>query len=368
MAFVATEQSLPTERLFGVQGTALITVQTLAATGDKAAFCGRVRTPNRGSKNITKVGFRFGTVVKAGGSGLTVSLQDVDLANGPPLRPDGTQDQTVAVSNASITTGAWLETGALNATRTVAHGDRLAVVVEFDGSGRLGADSFPINAYGGTASLAFMDGCAVGFTGATWTATLASAGGIILLFDDGTFGTLDGGIPASVAGNDAFNSGSGAPIIGLQFTVPFTCKTDGAWALMQAAANADFNLKLYSVSGSALTLMATSASDANAARAAATIFMHDTIFPEQTLVTGTTYFLALEATTVNNLTLYNYTVNSAAYFGAIHGGTSWVYNTATGTTLGSSTSTKRPIMGLRVSAVDDGTGSGGTSSARMIGG
>lgn len=369
MAYVQTTGLWMPER-FGINtGLSFNNIGPIVATGDKAAFVGRVWTPNRGSKNITKVGFRFGGgLVKAGGSGLTVSLQDVDLANGPPFRFDGTQDQTVAIANgnASFASNTWIQTAALSATRTVSHGDRLAVVVEYDGSGRLGADSVSLCGVSQGSIFSFLDSGPVTLLSSSYSAVASTANGVILEFDDGTFGTLDYGSPMSAVGTDAFNSGSGTNNIGMQFTVPFNCKVDGAWLLVTAFASADFDLILYSVSGTTLTSMATASADANASRAAATTYFHETLFTEQTLVTGTTYYLGVKPSTANNVTIYNYSVNAAGHFAAFGGGTSWQYNTASGTTLGTATTTKRPLMGLRISAVDDGTGSG--SAVGVIGG
>jgi hypothetical protein len=113
------------------------------ATGEKIAFIGRFWNKDRATKNITKVGFCFGAVTKAGGSGLTVSLQNVNLGAGPPFRPDEIQDQTVAIANgdAAFATNTWYQTAALSTNRTVAFGELLAVVIEYNGAGRLGSDS-----------------------------------------------------------------------------------------------------------------------------------------------------------------------------------------------------------------------------------
>jgi len=118
------------------------------ATGEMAAFCGRVWFSARsGTKNLSRVGFRFGAVTKSGGSGLTVSLQDVTLSAGPPMQPDGTQDQTVAIANgnASFASNTWIRTGTFSASRTVTYGDLLAVNVEYDGGGRTNPDSVIVN-------------------------------------------------------------------------------------------------------------------------------------------------------------------------------------------------------------------------------
>src|SRR5687768_5910779 len=90
-------------------------VDTIDATGEKQAWCGPVWFQERtGSKQIVRVGFRLATVVKAGGSGLTVSLQNVNTAPAAlnTLQPDETQDQTVAIANgdAGFTSNVWYRT------------------------------------------------------------------------------------------------------------------------------------------------------------------------------------------------------------------------------------------------------------------
>jgi len=118
----------------------MVNAATIDATGEKLAWCGGFVHQDRAAKDITRVGFFFGSsLIKAGGSSLTVSLQDVS-ATAAPLQPDETQDQTVAIANgdAGFASSTWYRTGALSANRTVSHGEQLAVVLEFDGGGRLG--------------------------------------------------------------------------------------------------------------------------------------------------------------------------------------------------------------------------------------
>src|SRR5688572_26574526 len=101
------------------------------ATGEQFAISGPVWfKEGTGTKDITRVGFSFGTITKAGGSGLTVSLQNVSAVAGPPLQPDGTQDQTVAIANgnAAFASNTWIRTDALSANRTVSFGENLSVV------------------------------------------------------------------------------------------------------------------------------------------------------------------------------------------------------------------------------------------------
>lgn len=364
MASVETTLWMP-ERQILTMPTAFTTATALTATGHKFAFVGRVWNKDRTAKNITKVGFRFGVITKAGGSGLTVSLQDVDVStNGPPLQPDGTQDQTVAIANgnAAFASNTWLQTGALSATRTVNHGDPLAVVIEYDGSGRLGSDSIIIVSMADPNADNNLDSGPV-VNVASW-ALITSMGlnGVILEFDDGTFGTLASGFPASAIGSDAFNNASNPEIIGLEFQVPFACKCDGAWLGMQAAAGASFDVQLYDGN----TLMTSSSVSAKNQRIAATGFYYETNWAEQTLVANHTYRIGLKPTSTNNVTLYNWSVANANHLQALTGGTAWQYNTCHSGTWGSPTATKRPMAGLRLSAVDDGTGSGGGSSGGVV--
>src|SRR5688572_15951850 len=77
---------------------AVSTALTIDATGEKTSYAGKVFYPDRSSatKAITKVGFRFAAVTKAGGSALTVSLQNVTgvtgAGTGGPMVGDETQD------------------------------------------------------------------------------------------------------------------------------------------------------------------------------------------------------------------------------------------------------------------------------------
>lgn len=324
------------------------------ATGEKAAMIGRVWNKDRTSKAITKVGFRFGVIVKAGGSGLTVSLQNVDLANGPPFQPDGTQDQTVAIANgdAGFASNVWMQTAALSANRTVSFGELLAVVIEYDGNGRLGADSVQIsthNAVGNTHN-GLVSGGVLNTAGA-W-ALQALISNVILEFSDGTFGTLDYSVPASALATPAFNTGTNPDERALEFSLSFPCKVDGFWLFAQVASGADLDVVLYD----GTTPMDTVSFDSNAfGQVTVGRVVWGTFASEQTLAPNHVYRLAVKPTTANSVTLYEFDVSSANHFQAHPGGTSFVHNTRNDAgAWGTATTTKRPFMGLRVSALEYG--------------
>jgi len=314
-----------------------------------------VLTPDRGSKNITKVQFLPGAITSAGGSTMRLSLQNLDAATGNPPRGDGTQDQTVDFLASAPTASTWYQTAALSATRTVTHGEQLAVVLEFQtflGSDAFNVQNFTVGSVNGSSGLSH-------FT-ASWAAA-AVVPNIILEFDDGTFGTLGAqSMPAASLSTDSVNTGTTPDEIALQFTVPFSCKCDGAWLSMYpVGAGRNFDVVLYAGTSALVTVSVDAETVAITQRL---MIFH---FAEQTLSPGTTYYLALKPTTASNISLYGVTVSNANHFQAMAGGTTMSFAGRTDAGAWSNTSTKRPFAGIIISALDDGVSTG---SPGVIGG
>jgi hypothetical protein len=89
-----------------------------------------------------------------------------------------------------------------------------------------------------------------------------------------------------------------------------------------------------------------------------------------TLAANTTYRLAIKPTTANNISVQYGDVANASYFGAMNGGTAWrLASRIDGGAWAAAVTTRRPHIGLRLSAVHDGTGSGGPiGPGRLTGG
>lgn len=321
------------------------TSSVIDATGEKFAWIGRVWNPDRTTKSIRKVGFRFGTVTKSGGSGLTVSLQNVDTANGPPYQPDGTQDQTVAIANgdAGFASNTWYQTAALSADRSVAFGELIAVVIEYDGSGRLGSDTVSLNNIATSPVQQTLGGSLLT---ASWAA-VAIAPNVILEFSDGTFGTLEGGYPASAITATAFNSGSTPDERALEFTFPVAVKADGAWINVSVAGGtSDFDVVIYE----GTTAHRTVSIDANTVRVASGGIVFVT-FAEITFSKDVTYKLALKPTTANNVSAYYIDVANADHKQAFIG-ESWNYTERTdGGAWSATTLTRQLFGGIRLSSI-----------------
>ncbi len=295
-------------------GNSASNTAVIDATGEMYGACGYVWTPTKGTKSINKVGFMFGnSITKAGGSALTVSLQDPAAGTGPPMQPDGTQDQTVAVANGSIAASTFLLTGALSADRSVAYGEALCFVVEFDGAGRLGSDTINFQDIAFNTGNVQVSPNGTLKTSGTW-ATRAFLPIMVFYFSDGTYGSLDGAMVGALANvTQAYNSGSSPSEYALKFTVPAAGVIDGVMVGVFPGSNAaDFDVVLYS----GTTALTTKSVDANFISNAASPAWPITIpIAETAVATGTTYYLSIKPTTGTSVTLRNMTVAAAAYLG-----------------------------------------------------
>lgn len=355
--------------LNGGNGFPALTSATIDATGEKIAFSGQVQFPDRSasSRNLSRVQFMFGTVTKAGGSGLTVSLQDVSLTAGPPKQPDGTQDQTVAIANgdASFASNTWYRTGTFSASRTVSHGDKLSVVIEYDGSGRLSTDTVSIVAvnYGSGSRTATNPISALYTT--SWGYVSAYGFPICVLeFDDGTYGSLGFCDPAKTITSVTYNSSTGTyDEYGRVINLPFKFTVAGIWANgAPAAAAGDFDLVLYE----GTTSRASVSLDGN---------HFDTVnnnviighFPTPyECAANTDYVIAFKPTTINNVKLNYYTVDSNGLLAVTSGGINshMVKRLDAGSWTDDTTSC--PYMGVIISQVDDGASAGGGVGPQIL--
>lgn len=336
---------------------------TMNDTSDRIAFIGRVNIPgSSGSKAVRKVHFRTGSsLVKAGASAVRISLQDVDLANGPPIQPDGTVDQSYTIANTNTEAGwsanSWFTTGNFSADRTVNHGDLLAVVFEF--TTRNGSDTVTLSGLQCIPETGPQHQSAVvSRSGGTWSVE-STLPNVLLEFSDGTFGRLGDSFHTSGLSALSFDSGTGtADEYGLEFQLPFDFEVDGFYALVSTQTGSNFEMLLYS----GTTALATVTVDANATLHATNQNWIFRSFAKQTLSANTTYRIAVRPTTTNNIVLQCFNVSANGHFGAHAFGTVGVL--AARLNQGSwnaANTTRRPFMGIRLTGVDvtPGGSSGG---------
>lgn len=331
----------------------------IQATGQKVALIGHVKC--RAAVTIVGVGFRFGTVVKAGGSALTVSLQDV--VSTAILEPDGTQDQTVAIANAnaSFASNTWIQ-NTLGSSRTVNPGDLVCVVIEFDGAGRLGSDTAVIQSWSMGGQL-LNQTMAVLFT-SSW-ATLATVPTVVFELSDGSFTTFDGGSFHSTTQSSAFSSSSSPDERAMKFQVPFLCKIDAFnVSNLTIPSGASCDIVLYDSDGT--TALATYSIDA--AKQAVQNSSKQFICPITPVVlqAATSYYLAVKPATTTNVTFVQLLLNASGHGQASWGGANWLSSSRTDAGSWTDLATVVPLIGIRISDID--FSSGGGVVARVIGG
>lgn len=306
----------------------LTNTSAIDATGEKAAILGRAWFPSRTTKLVRRVGFRFGTVVKAGGSGLIAGLQGVSLTAGPPGVPDEVTAETVAIANgdAAFLSNTWYRSGVLSSDRSVSPGELLAVVVEYDGSGRLGSDSFML-AHVTSAGFAANSGGMPVKTGAgpTWATTFSANQNVILECDDGTFGTLLGGYPMSAGGSAFMHVDSTPDERALAFQLPFPVDIDAIWAALTVTGNVE--LCLYE----GTTLIEAVLVDLNTVRSNAGAPVVVSLSQVRSLLANTQYYVSVRPTTGTGSTVTWAEVADANHLVGWPGGPNFNYAERTGT-------------------------------------
>lgn len=331
------------------------TDHVIDASTERAGWAGLVWHPTVKSGNISirKIGVSLGTVAVNAASVIRFSLQDVSLTTGPIYQPDGTQDQTVDVAGSTFSSNAWLWTGALSADRTIAIGDRLAVVAEY--TTFTAGDSIVFNAvnnFGATMHIG-LGGRAILYTG-TWGGLSNRIGVIALECADGTYAFLDPMVPVTAFTTTSIASGGAIKRAGAIFRVPTPRKIDEIGLLLAVSTGADGTLVLYDTDGT--TQLAAVSVDANAVETTSPRIC-SAVIPAVTLSAGVDYRVAWLAG-ATAATLYGISVAAAGLLDGYPGGQQCHHTEHNGTSW-SQTTTQRPFVYLGFSAFDDAAGSSG---------
>lgn len=335
-------------------GGTIYTSILMDGSGDKVAFI--FVCPKDGDLNL--VGFLTGTVTLD--DDLKVGFQDVDAATGDP---DGTFDQYRVITIAITDDDVWKETGLITTTgadggakRTVTKGQKLALVLEYNS---YVAGNLNIKIARQVGALIHDSGqhyIRANLSGAY--AAQASLGICIALqYSDGAYYYIDNSYPfINTTANLAVNTGTTPDEVGLYFSVPFACKVDGIKVGADFDGNAD--IILYDTNGT--SVLATSPIDKDI-RGGATSQYFDTAFAEVTLTPGSFYRAVIKPSSATTVTVPYMDFNSNAILGQISGGINCYWTQRTDAGSWSQTTTRRPNIHLRISALSDGAadGSGG---------
>lgn len=334
-------------QVFDVTGTPGWASLLIDASTEKIACCGYASFALPGSYSIDRIGFRAGSITSAGGSALDISLQDLAAGNGQ-IQPDGTKDQSVNVALSALSANAWNDVS-LGSSRTVTDGDMLAVVFEYDASGRLGSDAFNYT----TSNVAFSTrhGTAATLYTGSWSTQRAFPN--VLLWsssDSRVLGTIGGGTAISALSSTSVNSGTSPDEIGLNMRFPFRCQMTGVHiAFSPTFSSSDFDIVLYQGTTTLKTLSGLVDYSSAVGQGRAGIYY----FPNPvTLEPGIDYIVAMRPSSTNSLTLYYYDLNSADYRKVMLGEHFYWQGRADAGSW-SATTTRVPFMVPLVSAINE---------------
>lgn len=350
------------------------------AATDKTAMIGRVYIDGRpgSAKTISAAGggfisFRTGTVTFANaGTTIDLGIQDVDPANGLPARPDGTFDvkRTLTGGTDTISSNTWTTFAMTGGTgsKSIEHGDLIAVV--WDMTARGGSDSVALT-LGGLVTASFP--VVNEFQSSAWRTSSIGQPNVVITFDDGTLGIIDGAIPLSQALQvEAYSDSTNPDERGIIFQVPWDCRIDGLWVNAGiGAATADFTMTLYStptgtpaaVSGASFTILAEELYGTSGQS-----FQCLTLASEITLTRNTDYVLAIKADGSGQVRLNSYVFGNTAHraFLPYPSVAKVTRNNSSGPFTAESPAITMYQMGVRISALQDTSVSVG--GARVIGG
>lgn len=352
----------------GVEGVTLIATNdtNIDAAGEGLGMIGAVRWADGASHVVSSAGGKITWIPNSAtfanaGTTLRVGIQDVSAG-----LPDGTYDvyKELVGGTDTLTAAALTTTAMATGTKTIAHGDVIAVV--FTMTARGGSDvvaprrtnlttGFPyctVNSGGGHGKNNSMPCC-------------------LIEADDGVLGILGPSFTIPMTPSSlSFNSGSTPDEYAIIFQVPFKCSIDHLCVNSgETDAGENASLILYTDPLGTPTAQRTAVLDPTLHQheGSGTGFLWQRV-TEYTLEPGTTYAIAYVAQSTGNRTLRAVTIPLAGarqftLFGAtLRGGTR---SDSTGAFAESTTTWA--ILGFAINKLDDGVGGSGGGGIRLAG-
>lgn len=242
------------------------------------------------------------------------------------------------------------------------HGDLLSVVVEFDGSGRLGADSAQISrmALGNISQVLHPSG---GLYTTSFPVAASQGRNIVVLeFSDTSLGTLDHAHICSGTTANNIHTGTTPDEVAIKWTPPFSGKVSGMWCQVQTGNNArDFDMVLYE----GTTQKQLSSMDANIMSTDERLAFR--MWPETDFTSGTAIYGAIKPTTGNSIGVLAFDVANAAHFDLQECGQAMHFASRTDAGAWTAVTTRRLNAGFLITAQDFPSGGGGMAANPLRG-
>jgi hypothetical protein len=355
----------------------------LNAANTGVMLIGTIRIDGGGSKTISSAGGKIHFLPSStaitfsnASTNVRVGIQDVNAAAGPPARGDLTFDvfDDLVGGTDSITPSVMNTVTMSSGTKTIANGDLICVA--FTMTARGGADTFRVNyIQAATTTITTINQHMPQVVSVTAGPTYTGQTGVpnvVIEFDDGTLGFLDGGWVTSSVNSTAnyvgvsIDSATSPDEYAMlfKFAAPVTIDAVMFIANPEGTASSEFEVIVYSGGGLAETpvALATITVDPNQNTGNNTIRRYVLTLPTPLdLTANATYALAIRPTTTNNVSVYYHEVGTAAHWKGHALGTDCFLGGRTnqGGAFGQTT-TQRLLAAVRVSKISDGSGGGGS--------
>ncbi len=224
---------------------------TIDAANEACIMVGKLFWEGGGTKTVDTTGsssiqWRTAAVTFANaGTTFNVGIAAVDTTTGPPVRAANVADvitndvAAVFTGGAGVTTNAWQTSVPTIGTKTIVHGDLVAVT--FQMTTRAGVDSILVSSYPGLSGLGGQP-AVTSFTGAAYADTNRTPNCVIVA-SDGTRGYLFGSSVASIATTtQTWNNTSGTKEYGNILRLKFPATAYGIVAANNTGGDCDFIL------------------------------------------------------------------------------------------------------------------------------
>lgn len=351
---------------------------TMDAANEACSFIGHLYWEDHGSHTVDTSGssslqWRSGNVTFASGSTtFAVGLAEVDAANGnaTPRAVNSSDVITMDVSRSytggggGISANSWHTSVPTSGTKTVAHGDLIAL--SFQMTARGGSDSVVVVAT--NFNSATQRPCVGTFLGSTY-ATTNNGPNCVVVASDGTIGFFYGTTCYNTNTNSSYNSGSTPNERGNVIIPPVPGKVVGISYTASLTSASDFELVLYSDPFGSPVAERTVSFDANTSGVNSGAPTSTVLFSSPYTFTASQPLAAiLKPTTANNVTMGYISVASANHMKAFSLGTgAYAVNRSSGAFSVQNSNLDRYTIGLLVDSFDNGAGGGG-GGQRVFGG
>lgn len=252
MAIVALDGQfcVPIGLGYHIAGTPSSSVTTIDATNEAVIMIGYIATSDQGSHTIdttgsSSIGWRTQSVTFANaGTTAVVGLADVDATAGPPARAVNSTDvitfdvsRSMTGGGGGVTSNQWQEHVPTAGTKTVAHGDFIAMAIQL--TARAGADSIAVTTE--TTAVTQHRPQVTSFLGGSYAAT-TTVPNMIITFSDGALGYFHATETYTSINTRTWNSGDAIKEYGQLFALPFPVSIYGLYGHLDADANCDMVL------------------------------------------------------------------------------------------------------------------------------